>query len=157
MENYVSAFNDSVYSSRNFSKSNITFKSGLSSAELADVYAGCRAFIFPQHEDYGITPLEANASGRPVIAYGAGGVLTTQLPVDNNPATATALFFSEQTVECLIDAVKQFEQIEHEFKPEFIRQHAEKFDEPLFIEKIRQFVADKYASTFPMIPPPSNA
>ncbi|GAB3641880.1 glycosyltransferase family 4 protein [Spirosoma arcticum] len=124
---------------------NITFMSGLSAQELADVYAGCRAFIFPQHEDYGITPLEANAAGRPVIAYQAGGVLTTQNPVANDPADATAVFFGNQTVDDLIDAVKRYEQIEDQFDSAFIRAHAESFDELKFISKIRQFVADKYA------------
>ncbi|GAB4036934.1 glycosyltransferase [Spirosoma jeollabukense] len=124
--------------------SNITFMSGLSTQELADVYAGCRAFLFPQHEDYGITPLEANSAGRPVIAYGEGGVLATQIPVFDDPSCATALFFDNQTVEDLIKAVKQFEVIEHRFIPSFIRKHAESFDEPIFIHKIKQFVAEKY-------------
>ena len=125
---------------------NITFMSGLSAEELADVYAGCRAFIFPQHEDYGITPLEANAAGRPVIAYQAGGVLTTQIPVEDDPANATAIFFKNQTVDDLIDAIKRYEQLEHHFDPAFIRTHAESFDELEFIDKIRQFVADKYVA-----------
>ena len=126
-------------------KDNVRFLSGLSAGELADVYAGCRAFIFPQHEDYGITPLEANAAGRPVIAYGAGGVLATQIPVAADVTKATALFFTEQTVQNLIDAVHQFETIEDQFDSDFIRQHAGQFDEPLFIERIQQFVREKYA------------
>ncbi|GAB3777483.1 glycosyltransferase family 4 protein [Spirosoma horti] len=126
-------------------KSNVKFMSGLSAKELADVYANCRAFIFPQHEDYGITPLEANAAGRPVIAYGTGGVLATQIPVMDEPSRATALFFSNQTVEDLTNAVKQFETIEHRFDPSFIRSHAESFDESKFIDQIRVFVADKFA------------
>lgn len=123
---------------------NIQFLSGLSAEELADVYAGCRAFIFPQHEDYGITPLEANAAGRPVIAYGTGGVLATQIPVKDVPAQATALFFEEQTVDSLVAAVQKFEQIQDQFDTSFIRRHAERFDESLFIKKIRDFVGSKY-------------
>jgi glycosyltransferase involved in cell wall biosynthesis len=125
-------------------KSNVTFLSGLSAQELADVYAGCRAFIFPQHEDYGITPLEANAAGRPVIAYKAGGVLATQIPVENDPATATALYFDDQTVPSLIDAVKRYERIENKFDPAFIRTHAEGFDEAIFISRIKQLVREKF-------------
>ncbi|WP_228724319.1 glycosyltransferase [Spirosoma sp. KUDC1026] len=125
-------------------KGNVTFLSGLSAQQLADAYANCRAFIFPQHEDYGITPLEANAAGRPVIAYGVGGVLATQIPVKDDPAEATALFFDEQTVESLVKAVKAFEGIEERFNPTFIRQHAEAFDEKIFIEQIQQFVQGKY-------------
>ncbi len=128
---------------------NITFLSGLSAAELADVYAGCRAFIVPQHEDYGITPLEANAAGRPVIAYGAGGVLATQIPAAGDPAQATAVFFKNQTVEDLTAAIRAFEGIESLFNPAFIRSHAEQFDETRFIEKIRQFVTSKYAEHHP--------
>ncbi|WP_229365856.1 glycosyltransferase [Fibrisoma montanum] len=124
--------------------SNVTFKSGLSAQEIAEVYANCRAFIFPQHEDYGITPLEANAAGRPVIAFGAGGVLTTQIPVTDDPAKATALFFEEQTVDSLINAIEQFERIQHRFDTTFIRQHAEQFDETYFIEQIRSFVRSTY-------------
>lgn len=124
---------------------NVRFLSGLSASELADVYAGCRAFVFPQHEDYGITPLEANAAGRPVIAYGAGGVLTTQLPVGNDPSRATALFFDAQTPEALVEAVRRFETLEAGFDPAFIRAHAERFDEGRFIEKIRDFVTRRYA------------
>lgn len=125
-------------------QSNITFMSGLSAQELADVYAGCRAFIFPQHEDYGITPLEANSAGRPVIAYGAGGVLSTQIPVSDDPACATALFFKQQTINDIVKAIKQYELIEHQFDPTFIRKHAESFDESIFISKMRQFIIEKY-------------
>jgi glycosyltransferase involved in cell wall biosynthesis len=125
-------------------KSNIRFMSGLSAEELGEVYANCRAFIFPQHEDYGITPLEANAAGRPVIAYGAGGVLATQVPLTHDPSKATALFFKEQTVNDLIASVKEFERVEHLFDPVFIRTHAESFDEAKFIEKIKIFVSSKY-------------
>lgn len=130
---------------KTMAKANVTFRSGVSAEELADLYAGCKAFLFPQHEDYGITPLEANASGRPVIAYGEGGVLTTQIPVQGNPTKATALFFKQQTVESLIDAVKQFEAMENHFDSSFIRGHAEQFDERRFIERIRQFVLEKYS------------
>ncbi len=125
-------------------KSNITFKSGLSNEEIARLYAECKAFVFPQHEDYGITPLEANASGRPVIAYGQGGVLATMIPYRNDASQATALFFEQQTKESLKEAIGQFEQLT--FSPAFIRAHAEQFDELLFIEKIKQYVREKYAS-----------
>lgn len=125
-------------------RENVTFMSGLSATELAEVYAGCRAFIFPQHEDYGITPLEANAAGRPVIAYGAGGVLATQIPIQEKVAESTALFFPEQTVDSLIKAVRDFEIVEDEFDTNFIRTHAEKFDEPLFIRRIQEFVQGKW-------------
>jgi glycosyltransferase involved in cell wall biosynthesis len=122
--------------------SNIEFKSGLSSEELAGYYANCKALIFPQNEDYGITPLEANASGRPVIAYGKGGITSTMIPYNDNSSKSTAIFFKEQTVESLCNAIKKFETIE--FDPNFIRQHAEKFDEEIFISELKDFVFNKY-------------
>jgi glycosyltransferase involved in cell wall biosynthesis len=124
---------------------NIEFRKGLSNEELADVYANCKALIFPQHEDYGITPLEANASGRPVIAYGSGGIKSTMVPYEGDSLKSTAVFFNEQTVESLCDAVKKFEQLE--FDSQFIRQNAEKFDEKVFIEEIKKFIEKNFNST----------
>lgn len=123
---------------------NVTFLSGLSSEELAGVYSNCKAFVFPQLEDYGITPLEANASGRPVIAYGKGGVLETMIPYETDSMRSTAVFFDEQTKESLKMAVHKFETLT--FDPEFIRSHAETFDEGAFVSKIRSFVVKKYLS-----------
>lgn len=122
--------------------SNVIFKEGLSTMELADMYSKCKALIFPQHEDYGITPLEANASGRPVIAYGVGGVLDTMIPYFDNSLQSTAVFFSEQTTDSLSLAVNEFEKLA--FDPKFIRTHAERFDESVFIERIRGFISEKY-------------
>ncbi|CAM4110751.1 Glycosyltransferase involved in cell wall bisynthesis [Pedobacter westerhofensis] len=124
-------------------KDNIEFKSGLSSDELSDLYANCKALIFPQYEDYGITPLEANASGRPVIAFGVGGVLETMIPYTTISIKSTAIFFHEQTVESLSEAVLQFELLD--FDPNFIRKHAEKFDEGIFVKRLREFVNEKYS------------
>ena len=123
-------------------RENIQFKSGLSKEELAALYSRCRALVFPQVEDYGITPLEANASGRPVIAYGRGGVLETMIPYESQQKPATALFFEEQTSESLIKAVTKFSSLH--FDPRFIREHAEKFDSALFISKISAFVHEKH-------------
>lgn len=121
---------------------NITFLTGLDADDLAKLYANCKAFIFPQLEDYGITPLEANASGRPVIAYGKGGVLDTMIPFKSDSLKSTAVFFNEQTVPALKNAIEQFEQLE--FDPAFLRAHAQSFDESCFVEKIRSFVLSKY-------------
>lgn len=125
-------------------KSNVEFRQGLSSTDLADLYANCKAFIFPQHEDYGITPLEANASGSPVIAYRKGGVLDTMIPYSGDASKATALFFNDQTEKSLIEAVTKFESLK--FDQAFIRNNAEKFDEPLFIAQLKKTVIDKWES-----------
>ncbi|MDT3401760.1 glycosyltransferase [Mucilaginibacter terrae] len=127
---------------KDMANDNITFKSGVDNTELAELYANCKALIFPQHEDYGITPLEANASGRPVIAYGKGGVLETMIPYDGKSSDCTAVFFDEQSVESLIEAVKISEIIN--FNPAFIRENALRFDEKVFIEKLVHFVDEKY-------------
>lgn len=121
---------------------NVTFLSDLGVGDLARLYANCKAFIFPQLEDYGITPLEANSSGRPVIAYGMGGILDTMIPYDQDSLKSTAVFFEHQTKESLTRAIELFEELE--FDPAFIRAHAETFDERRFIEKIKAFVSEKY-------------
>jgi glycosyltransferase involved in cell wall biosynthesis len=126
---------------RALAKSNISFVTNASNEELANFYANCEAFIFPQHEDYGITPLEANASGRPVIAYGKGGVLETMIPYTGDASKCTALFFENQTVSDLAEAVLRYSDLK--FDANFIRSHAEKFDESVFIKTFRRFVLEK--------------
>lgn len=118
--------------------SNIQFKSGISTKELADLYSNCKALIFPQHEDYGITALEANASGRPVIAFGKGGVLETMINYNGDQNKATSIFFNDQSKEKLIDAIKKFETVN--FDSAFIRNHSLHFDESIFIQKLRDIV-----------------
>jgi len=123
-------------------KPNIEFKEGLSKEDIADLYANCKAFIFPQEEDFGLTPIEANASGRPVIAYGKGGVLHTTIPYNLDSKKATSLFFDEQTSEKIVEAIRFAEELE--FDPQFIRNHAENFDEKKFVAAIRNYVLEKY-------------
>lgn len=118
--------------------SNIRFLDSLDARSLAKVYAEAKALVFPQYEDYGITPLEAAASGRPVIAYGKGGVLDTMIGYQDAQTPATALFFEEQTAACIQEAVARFETIS--FDPLFIRKHAEKFSESVFVRKLHAFV-----------------
>ncbi len=110
----------------------IEFTGRVSDDELVDLYAGCRAFIFPPLEDAGITPLEAMASGRPVIAYGAGGALESVV------AGKTGEFFDDQTVESLIAVLRTFDQTRYD--PAVIRTHAEQFDVKRFQAKIGRIV-----------------
>jgi len=98
--------------------------------------ARCRALIFPGEEDFGIVPLEAMASGRPVIAFGRGGALETV--VDGQ----TGLHFHEQSVESLIDAVQRFERAEAAFDPDVIRRHAEAFDREKFKARMSTRIAE---------------
>src|SRR5207302_8397033 len=101
-------------------KPNIEFVGAVPDAELKKLYAQCKAFIFPGQEDFGIAPLEAQASGRPVIAYGAGGALETVLP------GVTGEFFTDQTTEALAHTLSRFDPSEYD--PAIIRRHAQKFD-----------------------------
>jgi glycosyltransferase involved in cell wall biosynthesis len=80
-------------------KGEVIFVGAPLSADLPALYAHCRAFVFPGLEDFGITPLEATACGRPVVAYGAGGVLDTVVPGLNG------VFFAEQTEAALAEAL----------------------------------------------------
>ena len=98
--------------------------------------AECKALLFPGEEDFGIVPVEAQACGRPVIAYGKGGIL------DSTIDGKTGVFFEEQTVDSIKNAIQKFETMS--FDKQQIRKHALEFDEPVFQEKIRKFVEEKY-------------
>jgi glycosyltransferase involved in cell wall biosynthesis len=119
---------------------------------IQDYLARCRAFLFPGEEDFGIAPIEAQASGRPVIAYGRGGALETVIGADEisgpAPEFATGLFFREQTSASLADAILRFEKIEHRFSPSFIRNHASRFDVLHFRDAMYAFIAEKLSESF---------
>jgi len=112
--------------------------------EVARLYARCRALIFPTLEDFGITPLEAMAAGRPVIAYGAGGVLETVVP-PGDAEPPTGLYFERQTVEGVIDGIRRFEDDPGRFEPKLLRRRAEAFDRPLFKERVERYLLERVA------------
>ena len=113
----------------------IRFMGRLSDEEVLHYFAHCRAFLSLNEEDFGITPLEAQACGRPVIAYGAGGALTSV--VDG----VTGTFFTEQTVESLTTTLAAFD--EHAYDSHVIHNHALEFDLPRFKRRILQFIEAK--------------
>jgi glycosyltransferase involved in cell wall biosynthesis len=113
----------------------IRFMGRLSDEEVLHYYAHCRAFILPGEEDFGITPLEAQASGRPVIAYAAGGALASVID------KVTGTFFHKQTVESLVEVLESFD--ERSYDPQIIRNHALEFDKPRFHRRILQFIEAK--------------
>lgn len=119
-------------------KPNIVFRGSLSQAELRDEYARCRAFIFPGEEDFGITPVEAQAAGSPVIAYAGGGALDTVVEGE------TGLFFREKTPESLADAVRRFQDMR--LDPEATRRNALRFDASLFKQRLADYVAAHMAA-----------
>ncbi|MGH2514546.1 MAG: glycosyltransferase, partial [Ktedonobacterales bacterium] len=123
---------------RRMASKNIEFLGRLPDDEVRAQMARCRAFIFPGEEDFGLTPVEAMASGRPVIAYGAGGALASIVE------GGTGLFFYQQTPEALAEVVMSFR--DEYFDPQAIRRHAEEFDTNRFLRRFTQFVETKIAS-----------
>lgn len=109
---------------------------------LKDYFERCKAFIFPGVEDFGITPLEAQAAGKPVIAYRAGGALET---IKENE---TGLFFDEQQADSLVEAVAYFEDHIEQFDPQASRQQAEAFRPQKFRNQIKDFLSNRYPSYF---------
>jgi glycosyltransferase involved in cell wall biosynthesis len=103
--------------------------------ELGDLLARCRAFIFPGLEDFGITPVEAMAAGRPVIAYAGGGAL------DTVAEGVSGMLFHEQTAESLADAVRRFD--DSAFETEAVRAHAEQFAKDSFRVKLQAFIREE--------------
>lgn len=121
-------------------KNNIKLMGKLSDDEVRDYYRKCKAFIFPGEEDFGITPVEAQACGRPVIAFGKGGALET---VVNDK---TGIFFNEQNTESLKEAVLSLEKNISQFDKEVIRQHSLKFSIDRFREEMNKFIKEKVKS-----------
>jgi glycosyltransferase involved in cell wall biosynthesis len=99
----------------------------------------CKAFVYAAAEDFGITLVEAQSAGAPVITYGKGGATESIVP------EKTGLFFSEQTVESVVEAIKQFESGKYRFNPDDLRQNAEQFAPDQFRQKISRFVEQKWA------------
>lgn len=109
---------------------------GRQSDEVVSKYLSeCKALLFPGLEDFGIVPVEAQACGRPVICYGKGGVLDTVIDGE------TGVYFQEQTVESLKEAILKFEKMKFDKKK--LRKHAEEFSEENFQRKIKEFIDQK--------------
>jgi glycosyltransferase involved in cell wall biosynthesis len=124
-------------------ESNIEFLGRVDDAQLAELYSQCQALIFPGEEDFGIVPLEAQASGRPVIGFKKGGLLETMIALDGSSSSQeypTGLFFSEQRAESLIAAVELYQKRRSEFYPDHIRQHASKFSRERFKQEIAEYL-----------------
>lgn len=120
-------------------KPNVTFMGSQPFEVIKDLYRACKAFVFPGEEDIGITPLEAQASGRPVIAYARGGALETV--VDGE----TGIFFEEQTPEALNAAIERWERGGHAITPEKCVANALTFSNEAFQDQFRRFVDEAYA------------
>jgi len=104
----------------------ISFLDRVSTDELRRAYGACKALVFPGEEDFGIVPVEAMATGTPVIAYGRGGAAET---VEHN---RTGILYERPDAEGLMEAVDQFERIEKHFEPDILRAHASSFSRGAF-------------------------
>ncbi len=109
---------------------------------LREYMRSAKAFIFAAEEDFGIVPVEAQACGTPVIAYRRGGV--TESVIDGK----TGIFFKEQTVDSLVEAIKTFEKLEDKFDPLEIRKNAERFSKDKFKTEFKRFVEEKLEEYF---------
>jgi glycosyltransferase involved in cell wall biosynthesis len=119
---------------KKMANNNIEFLGFVDENKLLDLYAGAGAFIYPQEEDFGITAVEAQAAGVPVIALNRGGVRDTVL---NNK---TGVFFDEQTADSLIEAVERFENLN--FSKTEIRKNAKRFSKEVFKKKMQELIGN---------------
>ena len=115
----------------------IRFLGSLPDAEVAALYARCRAFLFPGLDDFGIAPVEAQAAGRPVVAYGAGGALETVID------RTTGLHFHEQTTEALVEALERLDGAHMD--PAACRRNADRFNTAAFRAAMRRVVTQVVA------------
>lgn len=126
---------------RSLAKPNIEFHGWQPDEKLKEYYAGCQALVFPGEEDFGIVPLEAMATGKPVIAFAKGGALET---VIDQGDLKTGILFSEQTVDSLVDAIRRCKATA--FSPERLRTHALSFDRQVYKRKMQEFTWEKWKS-----------
>ncbi|MBP9837185.1 MAG: glycosyltransferase [Proteobacteria bacterium] len=120
-------------------KNNIKFVDFVDDEELSDIYAGAQAFVFAAKEDFGITPVEAQAHGKPVVCFGEGAVLET---VVGKGPESTGVFFYDLSVEGLIDAVKHFYHRQEEITVDNCLRQAEKFSVEIFKDNFRELLKD---------------
>lgn len=129
---YIVGIGSQMRTLRNLAGENIKFVGAADDTSLIELYKNAKAVIFPQNEDYGLVPVEAQACGTPVIAYGKGGALETIVK------NKTGLFFKEQTISSLINAVNKFEKTS--LKPENCFQNATRFNSNTFSTNFQKTV-----------------
>lgn len=125
---------------KSIANKNIEILGYVDDKELVELMKKAKAFVYAAEEDFGISIVEAQACGTPVICYGRGGAVETVID------SVTGLYFMEQSVDSILDALKTFNKIEGKFDPHTIRRNANKFSKKRFEEEIRDFVKSKWNS-----------
>ncbi|MBQ4801407.1 glycosyltransferase family 4 protein [Aquimarina sp. MMG015] len=123
---------------KKIAKSNIELKGFVSEEELTNLMQNAKAFVFAAEEDFGIIPVEAQACGTPVIGLNRGGLKETVVEM------RTGVFFDNQEVKDIVQAVEKFEQ--NDFDSNLIRSHASKFSKERFEKEMKEFVEEKYVN-----------
>ena len=119
-------------------RDNVELPGGLSDEEVRDHYQRCRALIFPGEEEFGIVAAEAQSCGRPLVAFGRGGVTEIVRDIDSNPDNGTAVLFHEQTPESLAAGVRKLDTLR--FSPDIIRDNAIRFSSANFEKNMAEHV-----------------
>lgn len=135
---------------KRIASANVSFVDNASDQEVAEYMKKCIALIFPGEEDFGIVPLEAQACGKPVIAFGKGGALETVIGLDQTPnskTNATGIFFYEQCPKVLQKIVLRFEELREQFDANKCRSNALKFDCSKYTQSMQNYIQSVMAQT----------
>jgi glycosyltransferase involved in cell wall biosynthesis len=137
---------------------NVEIVGHVDASRMTELMQQAKAFVFAAEEDFGIVPLEAQACGTPVIAYGRGGALETVRGLVNSP-NPTGMFFNRQTSDSIVEAVGLFEQMAHRITPQACRANALRFSEERFRNDLLTFVTEEYDRYFQQqdVPQPEAA
>ena len=127
-------------------KMNIEILGYQSNAVMEEYMRKAKAFVFAAEEDFGITPVEAQACGTPVIAFGKGGALETVRPHDAEQATG--VFFNKQDLSSVIDAVRKFESISNSIEPIACRNNALRFSNERFRDELSSYINTKWSAFY---------
>jgi glycosyltransferase involved in cell wall biosynthesis len=130
---------------QSLARPNVQFLGWQDDDTLTKLYSACRAVIFPGVEDFGIVPVEAMASGKPVVAYAKGGALET---VREGGRLPTGVFFHEQTPDALVEALQRLKT--RQWNSAAIRRHAQTYNRERFKRAIREFVAARVDEHLPV-------